>query len=92
MSCNPYQVLYFNPSIHSIKFAKMAEKYHNDKDLNILKKVSEITGYRLIESERLNWRQREKYKNNKFQIGYHVYYLIPPNERLKLKEIKQEGR
>lgn len=82
---NPYQVLYFNPSMHSVKFAKMAEKYHNFRELSILKKVARLTGYDLIESSRLNWRQRDKWRDNKFKIGYFVYYLIPP-QNIKLKE------
>lgn len=87
---NPYQVLYFNPSIHSVKFAKMAEKWHNTKDLEMLEKVADITGFYLIESSRLNWRQRDKFRENKFKIGYFVYYLIPPGaidiERLQREE------
>lgn len=87
---NPYQVLYFNPSIHSVKFAKMAEKWHNTKDVEILKKVADITGFYLVESSKLNWRQRDKFKNLKFKIGYYVYYLIPPGkidmERIQRKE------
>ncbi len=87
---NPYQVLYFNPSIHAVKFAKMAEKWHNRKDVEILEKVSDITGFHLIESPKLNWRQRDKFRDLKFQIGYFVYYLIPPGqidmERIRRKE------
>lgn len=75
---NPYQVLYFNPSIHAVKFAKMAEKWHNKKDLEILQKVADITGFILIESSKLNWRQRDKFRELKFKIGYYTYYLIPP--------------
>lgn len=84
---NPYQVLYFNPSIHSVKFAKMAEKYHNFRELNILHKVAQITGYLLVESSNLNWRQRDKWRAHKFKIGYYVYYLIPPGGIKKNEEI-----
>jgi hypothetical protein len=86
---NPYQVLYFNPSIHSVKFAKMAEKYHNFRELSILNKVARLTGYDLIESSRLNWRQRDRWRDNKFRIGYFVYYLVPPGS-VRLREDEYE--
>lgn len=86
---NPYQVLYFNPSIHSVKFAKMAERYHNFRELSILKKVARLTGYDLIESSRLNWRQRNRWRDNKFRIGYFVYYLVPPGS-VRLREDEYE--
>ena len=75
---NPYQILYFNPSIHSVQFAKMAEKWHNTKDVEMLERVADITGFHLVESSKLNWRQRDKFRELKFKIGYYTYYLIPP--------------
>lgn len=87
---NPYQVLYFNPSIHSVTFAKMAQKWHNKKDLEILQKVADITGFHLIESSKLNWRQRDKFRELKFKIGYYTYYLIPPGA-ISLERIQGEG-
>lgn len=87
---NPYQVLYFNPSIHAIKFARMAEKWHNHKDMEILKKVANITGFHLIESSKLNWRQRDKFRDLKFKIGYYVYYLIPPGA-IDIERIQGKG-
>lgn len=89
-SVNPYQVLYFNPSIHSVTFAKMAQKWHNKKDLEILQKVADITGFHLIESSKLNWRQRDKFRELKFKIGYYTYYLIPPGA-ISLERIQGEG-
>lgn len=75
---NPYQVLYFNPSLPSITFAKMSAKYHHFRERKMLEKVAEITGYILVESSKLNWRQRDRWRDNKFKIGYYVYYLLPP--------------
>lgn len=86
---NPYQVLFFNPSLPSITFAKMAEKYHRFRERKMLEKVAEITGYMLVESSKLNWRQRDKWRDNKFKIGYFVYYLLPPGS-VKLNEDEED--
>lgn len=74
---NPYQVLFWNPHIHAQKFAKMATKFHNEKELEMLSKIAGLTNRLLCESSEINWRQRIKYKDWGFQIGRKKFYLLP---------------
>lgn len=77
MPANPYKVLYFNPGLPVVKFSKMAASYHNDRELEILKKCAEISGHTVVSSAYLHWYQRKKYKGSSFRIGKHVYYFLP---------------
>lgn len=74
---NPYQVLYWNPHIHAQKFAKLATKYHQEKDIEMLKRIADLTDRQFLESAEINWRQRVKYKDWGFQVGRKKFYLLP---------------
>lgn len=74
---NPYQVLYWNPHIHSQKFAKMVAKYHAERDTEMLKRIAGMTNRQLLYSKQLNWRQRKKYRDWGFQVGREKIYLLP---------------
>lgn len=76
---NPYQVLYWNPHIHSQKFAKMTAKYHAEQTIEILKKIACLTDRQFFKSSEINWRQRKKYKEWGFQAGREKFYLLPKN-------------
>ncbi len=76
---NPYQVLYLCPRMGAQKFAKMATKYHQEKELQVLEKIAELTDRRLVQSCNLNWRQRVKFSAWRFQVGHRKFYLIPNN-------------
>lgn len=88
MAANPYRVLYLNPSLPVIKFAKMAEKYHNERDMMMLQKCAQLTGHVLVPSSELNWRQRKKNQHATFRIGYQVFYLLSPGEAKNIKTPK----
>jgi len=77
MPANPYRVLYFNPSLPVVKFSKMAASYHNDRELEILKKCAQLSGHVVVPSADLHWYQRKKHKSSSFRIGKHVYYFLP---------------
>ena len=87
MPANPYKFLFFNPSLPVVKFSKMAARYHNDRELNILKKCAELSGFAVVASADLHWYQRKKYSDSSFRIGKYGYYFLPNDliEKLKLK-------
>lgn len=74
---NPYQTLYWNPHLHAQKFAKMTTKYHQERDLEILKRIADLTGRKILDSSDVHWRQRIKFKEWGFQIGLKKVYLLP---------------
>ena len=86
MPGNPYKQLYFNPSIPVVNFAKKTQKFHNWKELNMLKRAAGMVGYIVVESSVLNWRQRKKYCENRFKIGYEVYYFLAEGIASKIKK------
>lgn len=87
MPANPYKQLYFNPSMPVVNFAKKSQSYHNWKELNMLKRAAEMAGYIVVESIALNWRQRKKHCENRFKIGYEVYYFLHKDVASKFKLI-----
>lgn len=74
---NPYQVLFLNPHLHAQKFAKMVTKYHQEKDLEMLKRIADLVDRQFLESSEINWRQRTKFKDWGFQVGRKKIYLLP---------------
>lgn len=93
MPANPYQVLYWNPSLPVVKFAKMAQKFHNARELEILQRCAALAGYVLAPAGALNWRQKQKWKEASFRVGREVYYFLAPEQaaRLKLGEAEKIG-
>ena len=90
MPANPYRVLYFNPSLPVVKFSKMVAKYHNSRELDMLKKCARLSGFRVVPSDKLNWKQRQKFQDNAFRVGRFVYYYLSDETAAKLRNLKEE--
>lgn len=89
---NPYQVLYLNPHMGAQKFAKMVTKYHQERELDVLRRISVLAGRDLVQSKELNWRQRIKYSEWAFRVGKNTIYLLPKHTCIKtaLLDVWQE--
>jgi hypothetical protein len=77
---NPYQIAFFSPSMSATLLSRMCQEYHAKKDLLTLERFAKLVGWEVVKSADLNWRQRQKYKDHKFRVGYYIYYILPRSE------------
>lgn len=89
---DPRQLLYWTPSMHVQKYAKLMQEFHNHQMMQLAETMARNFGYELVPSSCLHWEYREKFpRERRVMVGKKTFYLLKRSDHTKRSLEKYEA-